>query len=100
VDDGSGYFNRAAFAPPPFGRYGNAGRNTIPGPGRYSVNLSLSRSFHLSEQQRLEFRLDGANLTNTPIFTNFGTVLNALNYGNPTAAQAMRAFRATLRYKF
>jgi hypothetical protein len=100
VTGGSGFFNPAAFAPPPFGRYGNAGRNTIPGPGRFSLNLSLSRSFHLSERQRLEFRLDGANLTNTAIFTNFATVINALNYGNPTAAQAMRAFRATMRYKF
>ena len=100
VTGGTGYFNTAAFAPPPFGRYGNAGRNTIPGPSRFALNLSLSRSFHLTETQRLEFRLDGANLSNTPSFTNFSTVINALNYGNPTAAQAMRAFRATMRYKF
>jgi hypothetical protein len=45
-------------------------------------------------------RIEGANITNTAIFTNFGTVLNALNYGLPVATLPMRTFKATLRYKF
>jgi hypothetical protein len=102
VSGGSGFFNSAAFAlpPPTAGRFGDAGRNTIPGPSRFSMNLSLSRSFHVSERERLEFRLDGANISNTAIFTNLGTVLNALNFGFPLAVQPMRTFKATMRYKF
>ncbi|PWU12037.1 MAG: hypothetical protein C5B51_01455 [Terriglobia bacterium] len=100
VGSGFGYFDKAAFALPPFGRFGNAGRNTIPGPSRFSLNLSLSRSFHVSERERLEFRLDGTNMSNTPVFTNLGTVLNALNFGLPIAVQPMRSFKATMRYKF
>jgi TonB dependent receptor-like, beta-barrel len=100
VTSGPGFFNPAAFAPPTLGQYGNAGRNTIPGPSRFGMNLSLTRSFHATERHHIEIRMEGANLTNTAIFTNFGTVLNALNYGLPTAVLPMRSFKATLRYKF
>ena len=100
VTDGSGYFNKAAFKLPALGAFGNAGRNTIPGPSRFSMNLSLTRSFHATERHHIEMRIEGMNLTNTAVFTNFGTVLNAVNFGLPTVALPMRTFKATLRYKF
>ncbi len=100
VSGGSGFFNKAAFAPPALGAFGDAGRNTIPGPSRFSMNLALTRSFHATERHHVEIRIEAANITNTAIFSNFGTVLNALNYGLATVAQPMRTFRATLRYKF
>ena len=100
VSGGTGFFNQAAFAPPALGAFGDAGRDTIPGPSRFSVNLSLTRSFHATERNHIEIRIDATNLTNTAIYSNFGTVLNALNYGLPTVALPMRTFKATLRYKF
>jgi hypothetical protein len=100
VSGGSGFFNKAAFAAPVQGAFGNAGRNTIPGPSRFSMNLSLTRSFHATERHHIEMRIEGSNITNTAIFTNFATVLNALNYGLPTTALPMRSFKATVRYKF
>ena len=100
VNSGPGFFNQAAFALPPPGRFGDAGRYTIIGPSRFAMNVSLLRSFHMTERYHLEFRIDAANLTNTAAMTNFGTVLNSLNYGRPTAAMPMRALRASLRLKF
>jgi hypothetical protein len=100
VGAGTGYWNPAAFAAPSQGAFGDAGRDTIPGPNRFVVNLSFSRSFHATERNHIEFRIDATNLTNSSIFTNFGTVLNALNYGLPTVALPMRTFKATVRYKF
>jgi len=100
VSGGSGFFNQAAFAPPALGAFGDAGRNTIPGPSRFSMNLALTRSFHATERNHIEIRIEATNLTNTATYSNFGTVLNALNYGLPTAALPMRTFKATLRYKF
>ena len=100
VSGGSGFFNKAAFAQPSLGAFGDAGRNTIPGPSRFSMNLALTRSFHATERHHIEIRIEATNITNTATFSNFGTVLNALNYGLPTVAQPMRTFRATLRYKF
>jgi hypothetical protein len=100
VSGGSGFFNKAAFTTPSLGAFGDAGRNTIPGPSRFSMNLGLTRSFHATERHHIEIRVEATNLTNTAIFTNFGTVLNALNYGLPISALPMRTFRGTLRYKF
>jgi hypothetical protein len=100
ISGGSGFFNKAAFAQPSLGAFGDAGRNTIPGPARFSMNLALTRSFHATERHHIEIRIEATNITNTATFSNFGTVLNALNYGLPTVAQPMRTFRATLRYKF
>ena len=54
VTDGDGLFNLAAFAIPPGGRFGNAGRNTIPGPSTWSLNSGLSRTFSLNERRRID----------------------------------------------
>lgn len=98
---GGRYFNLEAFTVPPSGRFGNAGRNTIPGPGWFGVNASLSRSFRLGESRRwIEARLESNNVTNHVNFTGLGAVINALAYGLPTAAGPMRTLTATLRYRF
>ena len=101
IDAGSGYFNLAAFALPPSGRYGNAARNTIPGPGSFVANLSLSRTINLAEQRRrMDIRIDANNFLNHVNISNIGTVLNAINYGLPTSAGAMRSISATIRFNF
>lgn len=101
VHDGGRFFNLAAFAPPPVGRFGNAGRNTIPGPSQFALNASLARSVRLGEdRRRLEIRLDGSNVTNHVSFTRLGTVVNASDYGLPTATGPMRALTANLRFNF
>ncbi len=98
--DGSPYFNLGAFVLPPSGRFGNAGRNSIPGPATFSTNASLGRSFSLTERKRLEFRFEGTNITNHVQVTSIGTTLNALTYGLPLAAGGMRTITANLRFRF
>jgi hypothetical protein len=101
VDAGDGFFNPAAFTIPPSGRFGNAARNTIPGPGLLSLNLALSRSVALGdERRRLELRVEAENLTNHVSYTSIGTVVNASEYGLPTAAASMRAVSMTVRFRF
>jgi trimeric autotransporter adhesin len=97
---GGQFFNLAAFTIPPSGRFGNAGRNTIPGPSTWSLNSSLGRTFSLGERRRLEFRLEANNLTNHVSYTNLNTVVNASNYGLPVAAAAMRSMTANFRFRF
>jgi len=94
------YFNPLAFTTPPPGMLGDAGRNTIPGPDQWGFNLSLARSINLGERRRLEFRVDTRNFTNSVFYTNYGTVVNALNYGLPTAAAGMRTLTMTMRFRF
>lgn len=102
VKSGAGYFNTAAFAVPPADRYGNAGRNTIPGPGSVVLNAGFGRSFQLGESamRRLELRLEGQNILNHVNLTSYGTVVNAANYGQATSAGAMRSLQITARFRF
>jgi hypothetical protein len=101
VDAGRGFFNPAAFTLPPAARFGNAGRNTIPGPGFVSLNLALGRSFRVGdERRRLEFRVESQNFTNHVAYSGIATVVNATNYGLATGTRPMRTVQSTVRYRF
>jgi hypothetical protein len=102
VDGASGYFfNPLAFVIPPSGSFGDAGRNTIPGPSALTMNIGLSRSFRMGDdRRRLEFRVDSTNFLNQVNVTGIGTVLNATNFGLATSAGSMRTVSMTLRLRF
>jgi hypothetical protein len=100
--DGEGYFNTAAFTTPPATRYGNAARNTIPGPSTVVVQASFGRTFQLGETARrgIEVRADAQNLLNHVNITGLGTVVNAANYGLATRAGEMRSLQLQIRLRF
>jgi hypothetical protein len=101
VDAGKGWFNTAAFSVPAAATYGDAGRDTIIGPGSVVLNLSLARSVNLkSERRRLEFRIDTTNFVNHVNPSGLISVVNSSQYGEITNAGAMRAVTATLRLRF
>jgi len=100
IESSAGFFNLNAFTVPPAGVYGDAGRNTIPGPGLFTLNLAFARSFTFRERRRLEFRIESNNVLNHVNYTNLYTVVNAVNYGLPSAAGAMRAMDAVVRFRF
>jgi len=73
------WFNPAAFAAAPSCTaysatnpvpcaFGNTARNQFRGPGYFSDNLSLFKSFPIFRESSLEARFDAFNLTNTPAF--------------------------------
>jgi trimeric autotransporter adhesin len=101
VTSGSGFFNPAAFAVPPAGQFGNAGRNTIPGPDLVAVNMAFGRSFQFGDtRRRLEFRFEANNIFNQVNITNINTVVNASTYGLPSAASTMRTCDVVMRFRF
>lgn len=101
VVGGEGYFNPEAFAVPASNRYGNAGRNTIPGPNLFVVNASLNRSIPIAGERRaLEVRAEADNVFNLVNISNFGTTLNSANYGLATNAGQMRRISLELRFRF
>jgi hypothetical protein len=82
------YLNKAAFSAPAAGTYGNLGRDAIYGPGFFSIDPSLFKTFRLTERFSLQFRaemfnaLNWANLANpTATFTSasFGLIGNTKN---------------------
>jgi trimeric autotransporter adhesin len=101
VDSGTGPFNLLAFTTPLPGAFGNAGRDTIPGPGAFLLNLSFGRSWKIiDERKRIELRVDSTNTLNKVNLTGYYTTINATNYGLPSGVGAMRALTATLRLRF
>ncbi len=67
------WFNPADFTVPAPYVYGNSGRNILQNPGFGSVDLSLAKSFAITERSKLEFRWDAFN------------ALNRENLGGPNA---------------
>jgi len=58
------WFNTNAFAVGPYGTFGDAGRNSLRGPGLASFDLSLVRRFRLTERFRLTAEAEAFNLFN------------------------------------
>ncbi len=58
------WFNPAAFTDPAHYTYGDSGRNSLLGPGFGEVDLSLTKSFTITERAKLEFKWDVFNALN------------------------------------
>jgi hypothetical protein len=97
-----GFFNTAAFALPPSGQLGTAGRNTITGPGTVNFNMSLGRFFTFSREKGLRgrFSIDANNIFNHPNYSGVATTINAQNFGWVTSVAAMRSVTLSLRFNF
>ena len=100
------YLNPAAFALPALGTFGNVGKASIAGPGFWQFDLALSRTFQLKEAQKVEFRAEAFNLTNSVRLNDPDTNLNNSNtFGQvvPTAVSPAfdpRIMQFALKYFF
>jgi hypothetical protein len=92
--------DRASFAAPGANRFGNAGRNSLRGPGFVSYDLSVVRNFALGEAARLEFRGEAYNLTNTPRWGNPVNNVNDSSFGQILSAAGEREVQLALRLTF
>ena len=87
------WFNTAAFANPAVGAWGNAGFNSLRGPGRDNWNLSLFKSFNFNEYRRLELRAESFNVWNHTEFDQVSNGLGSSNFGQVTSAFDPRVFQ-------
>jgi hypothetical protein len=92
------WFDTTAFAVQPQYSYGNTGRNILFGPGLKNLDLSLSKSFAISEGKRLQFRAESFNFTNTPAFGQPGATINGLGVGQITSAGDPRRIQFGLKF--
>lgn len=84
VSGGQLVLNAANFSNSAASTQGNTGRNEFTGPGFYSLDLSLSRSFPmpwLGERSRLTFRADFFNVLNHANLNNPDSQLNDPGFG-------------------
>ena len=101
------YYNSAAFSVPTAGTYGNMGVGTLRGPGFWEWDQSISRQFTVREGQRVEFRAEGFNLTNSVRLGNpsmtLGGTFGTITSGQPTTGSfggGGRIVQLALKYVF
>jgi len=96
------FFNTAAFALPDAGQYGDAGRNTITGPGLVNFNMSLDKQMTFSREKgiRGDFRISSSNIFNIPAFSGLATVVNGQGFGRVQNVGTMRTLTFSLRVRF
>ncbi len=99
------WFNLAAFAPPVnpttgAPEYGNASRNSIPGPGTVQVDMSMAKTLHMGDRRSLEFRATADNVFNTVQYATVDSSIDSLTAGQVTSAANMRQVTLLARYRF
>jgi trimeric autotransporter adhesin len=101
------WFNTAAFCTPgltcvnPSGSaFGDAGRNTIEGPGTLTMNMTLNRTIPIKETRSLDLRITASNVFNHVNFVSINTVVNSLTFGEVSSAGSMRRVTMQARFRF
>ena len=94
------FLNPAAVATPTSGHWGNAGRNSITGPGQFTLNASMARTFRFSDRLSGDLRIDANNALNHVTWQSWNTVITSAQFGLPTAANQMRTVQLSMRVRF
>jgi hypothetical protein len=84
ADGGRQVLNPAGFSAPPANRTGTSGRNAFHGPGFYTIDVSVSRTFplrRLGDSGRLVLRADAFNLLNHANLGEPDTFLDSPSFG-------------------
>lgn len=72
-------------APPPYGTFGNAGRNILRSSGFRNWDLSVVKTFRFGEALKAQFRAEAFNILNHPEFTNPFGGPNGYDNNDPSA---------------
>src|SRR5262249_40850287 len=94
------WINRAAFAQPVDGEWGNMAVNNIIGPGSIRIDMGLTRTFHVRERQSVELRSEAFNVPNHVNPNNPTIVLNNPLFGKITTVGDPRILQFALKYSF
>jgi carboxypeptidase family protein len=97
---GSVYLNKAAFTTPTVGTLGNAGTRTVAGPSQWDFDMALSRNFKFKETQRVEFRWEAYNVTNSFRPTNPSSDITNALFGQIRTSRSPRIMQFALKYLF
>ena len=83
--------------------YGNTPRNCIIGPHQRNLDLTMGKTFQLTEQQNLRFRADFFNLFNHPSFANPVPAVVGASGGSAAVTSVVgtpRLIQFSLKYSF
>jgi len=101
------WFNTAAFCVPGVNcvnptasTFGDAGRNTIEGPGSIIFDMSINRSIPIKESRNLDLRFTANNVFNHVNFAAISTAVNSQTFGEVTSVGTMRRVTVQARFRF
>ena len=109
------WINPAAFASPAAGTLSGTGRDNIPGPSFFNLDMSLHREFPIRERYNVEFRAEAFNVTNsfragipyapgasglTAGGSGLSTTYGTSTFGNITSALDPRIMQLALKFRF
>lgn len=92
VGRGNSWFDPLAFKPVTEARFGNAGFNTVRGPGTKEWDLGLFRRIDFARRINLQVRVEAFNVTNTPQFDNPGTNVSSLRLNPDGSIRSLNGF--------
>jgi hypothetical protein len=93
-------FLNPAFALPALGSNGNMATGNIEGPGTWSFDLALSRTFRLTERQNIEVRAEAFNVSNSLRRLNPTINFSSGTFGQITTASDPRILQFAIKYVF
>jgi hypothetical protein len=94
------WLNRSAFGTPGNGSYGNLGLNNMKGPGIFTLDMSLVRTFPIRERMSVQIRAEAFNLPNHVNFSNPSAALNSNLFGTINAAGDPRIIQLAAKFLF
>lgn len=96
------WFDTSAFSLPVVGQWGTLGHGVIRGPGRDNWNLSLFKSFVVSESRnsKIEFRAESFNTWNHTQLRGVSSSFSASNFGAVTSTWDPRVFQLGMKFIF
>ena len=75
---GQAFYDWTAFRAVTGARFGNAGINTLRGPGISNMDAGLFRRFNVNERVNIQFRAEALNVSNTPQWANPSSNISSL----------------------
>jgi hypothetical protein len=94
------WINPSAFVANAAGTYGNAGYNSLTGPGFFDIDTNLTRYFPIHENHRIQLRFEFFNTLN---HTNFSAPVNSLKsstFGIIQSSLDPRILQFAMKYTF
>jgi trimeric autotransporter adhesin len=94
------FFNPLAFAVPPVGQFGDAGRNSIIGPGSKLLNAQFSRDVRMGGNRAVTLQATIANLLNIANYAAVDTNIRSATFGQVLSFRPSRSAQLNFRFRF
>ena len=94
------WFNTKAFSMPPFGTFGNSGRNTLTGPGFRNLNVALVKHIPFGQSGSIDLRAEAFNVTNRANYDLPDAFFGSPTFGRILSAQSPRRIQFGVRTVF